>query len=335
MAENFYSILTSAGLAKLANAQVTGKKVDLTEIAVSDGGTYYNPTQNDIQLRNEVWRGNIGSVEIDSENPNWIVIESYIPATQGGFTVREVGIFDDAGDLIAIGKYPETYKPSLDDGATKDLLLRMIIEVTNASAVTMKVDPSVIIASRKYVDEKVGVVSDNLTQLDNKVMSHLAEDATDAHNATNISLIDTSNLFTSTNVEGALKELFTNVSNGKNLVGRAITDVDENITIPTDPTFQQLANAIGQISTGNKWASGQAVISQDKLPFMYVGTGSANLRYIEVYGLDFKASNIVVIANGNARGFSVYTELDDYYNYSPTVKTAPYINGGDNQCGCL
>lgn len=176
MAENFYSILTAVGLAKIANAQVSGNKVDLTQIAVGDGGgTYYNPTQNDTQLKNEVWRGNIGSVEIDHENPNWIVIESYIPSSVGGFTVREVGIFDAEGDMIAIGKYPQTFKPSLEEGASKDLLLRMIIEVTNASAVTMKVDPSVIIASRKYVDEKVGVVSNNLMQLQQEFMSHSAD----------------------------------------------------------------------------------------------------------------------------------------------------------------
>lgn len=176
MAENFYSILTAVGLAKIANAQVSGNKVNLTQIAVGDGGgTYYNPTQNDTHLKNEVWRGNIGSVEIDPENPNWIVIESYIPSTVGGFTVREVGIFDAEGDMIAIGKYPETFKPSLEEGASKDLLLRMIIEVTNASAVTMKVDPSVIIASRKYVDEKVGVVSNNLMQLQQEFMSYSAQ----------------------------------------------------------------------------------------------------------------------------------------------------------------
>lgn len=179
MAENFYSILTAVGLAKIANAQVSGNKVDLTQIAVGDGGgTYYNPTQNDTHLKNEVWRGNIGSVEIDPENPNWIVIESYIPSTVGGFTVREVGIFDAEGDMIAIGKYPETFKPSLEEGASKDLLLRMIIEVTNASAVTLKIDPGVIIASRKYVDEKVGVVSNNLMQLQQDFMSHSAENVT-------------------------------------------------------------------------------------------------------------------------------------------------------------
>ena len=109
MSETFYTILTTVGQAKIANAQVTGQKVNLTEIAVGDGGgSYYNPDQTQTSLKNEIWRGNIGSVQIDEENPNWIVIEGVVPATVGGFFVREVGIFDDAGDMVAIGKFPET-----------------------------------------------------------------------------------------------------------------------------------------------------------------------------------------------------------------------------------
>lgn len=154
--ENFYTILTRVGLAKIANSQVTGKKVDLSFIAVGDGGgNYYNPTIDVTRLKREVWRGNIGSVANDETNNNWIVVETVIPAVDGGFFVREVGLFDDAGDLIAIGKYPETYKPVLADGSAKDLYIRMIIEVSNASAVTLKIDPAIVLASRKYVEDQL------------------------------------------------------------------------------------------------------------------------------------------------------------------------------------
>lgn len=160
MAENFYTVVTNTGKAKIANSQVTGVKVDLTQMAVGDGnGAYYNPTETQTALRKEFWRGNIGSIEIDSNNPNWIIIETVIPADAGGFFVREVGLFDTAGDLIAIGKYPETYKPVLTEGSAKDLYIRMIIEVTNASAVTLKIDPAVTIASRKYVNESIAPIS--------------------------------------------------------------------------------------------------------------------------------------------------------------------------------
>jgi Phage tail-collar fibre protein len=159
MAENFYTILTNVGKAKIANAASLGTKVNMTQLAVGDGnGAYYNPTENQTSLRREVWRGLINSINTDGQNPNWIVIEIVIPASDGGFTVREVGVFDADGDLIAVGKYPETYKPVLSDGSAKDLYIRMILEVTNASSVSLKIDPSVVLASKKYVDDSVNRV---------------------------------------------------------------------------------------------------------------------------------------------------------------------------------
>lgn len=281
MAEKFYTILTHVGLAKIANSQVTGNKVNLVEMAVGDGnGAYSNPTSNDETLRDEKWRGPIGSVEIDEDNANWIVIETVIPSEIGGFFLREVGLFDEEGDLIAIGKYPETYKPVLDEGSAKDLYIRMIIEVSNASAVTLKVDPTVIIASRKYVDEKialaVGPINQNLEDLQTVIgkykqdlETHLEEKASkekfghvkvgsgikvvdgvisvEDMIASNVGITDSENHFTANNVEGALAELFTNVSDGKSLIGTAITDVDEDVDVPINPTFLHLADAIHSI----------------------------------------------------------------------------------------
>lgn len=169
MAENFYTILTAVGKAKIANAQITGTKVDLSQMAVGDGnGSYYNPTESQIALKNELWRGNINTIDVDAENSNWIIIETIVSAAAGGFSVREVGLFDTAGDLIAIGKYPETYKPQLQDGSAKDLYIRMIIEVTSATSVTLKIDPTITIASREYVDDQIEIV-------DHKVTTHLAD----------------------------------------------------------------------------------------------------------------------------------------------------------------
>lgn len=167
MAENFYTILTNVGKAKIANAASLGTKVNMTQLAVGDGnGAYYNPTENQTSLRHEVWRGIINTIHTDGQNPNWIVLETVIAANVGGFTVREVGVFDADGDLIAVGKYPETYKPVLSDGSAKDLYIRMILEVTNASSVSLKIDPSVVLASKKYVDDFVN-------RVDRKVDSHI------------------------------------------------------------------------------------------------------------------------------------------------------------------
>ena len=154
MAEKYYTILTAVGKAKIANAQVLGRKVDITHLAVGD--RQYNPSENQTALQSEVWRGNISSIHTDEENPNWIILEAVIPADVGGFNVREVGVFDAEGNLIAVGKYPETYKPILTEGSAKDLYLRMIIEVTNASSVQLKIDPTIAMPSRKWVEEEIG-----------------------------------------------------------------------------------------------------------------------------------------------------------------------------------
>lgn len=160
MAETFYTILTTVGRAKLANAQVTGQQVEFKQMALGDGsGSYYNPVETQTGLRHEVWRGNVNQVSIDPDNPSWIIVETVILANVGGFTVREAGVFDAAGDMIAIGKFPETFKPILDDGSAKDLYIRLIFEVTNASSVTLKIDPSAIFATKQYVDQKVAGVT--------------------------------------------------------------------------------------------------------------------------------------------------------------------------------
>ncbi len=153
MAENYYTIITKVGQAKIANAQVLDKKVDITHIAVGDSKS--NPNENQTALINEQWRGMIGTLDIDEDNPNWIVIEAVIPSDVGGFNVSEVGIFDASGDLIAVGKYPETYKPVIAEGSAKDLFIRMIIEVSNASSVQLKIDPTIAIPSRKWIGEEL------------------------------------------------------------------------------------------------------------------------------------------------------------------------------------
>lgn len=173
-------ILTSVGIAKLINATLTSVPLDITHMAVGDsGGSHYSPTQSATALKNEVWRGTVHLVEQSTDNPNWIVVEAVIPTTVGGFTARELGLIDAEGDLIAIGKIPETYKPIMEEGSAKDLYLKAIIEASNASSVVMKVDPSSVIANRKYVDDKIQIVSTNLTSLETRVTEHLDQEATE------------------------------------------------------------------------------------------------------------------------------------------------------------
>ncbi|WP_313757081.1 phage tail protein [Tissierella sp.] len=181
MAEQFYTILTQLGKAKIANASMLGNKVNFTDFALGDGGgKYYNPTENQIELKNEVWRGKIGQIVVDEKNSNWIIMETIIPADQGGFMIREAGIFDDEGSLLAVGKYPETYKPLITDGGAKDLYIRMILEVANTSIVNLKVDPTVILATKKDIDEVKKEVAENTNRITNLI------DDLDKHKTKNI-----------------------------------------------------------------------------------------------------------------------------------------------------
>ncbi len=151
----FYTILTDIGKAKLANATALGTTVSLQDIAVGDGGgVAVTPQTSDTALTNEVWRAALNNISIDSSNANWIVCDGYIPSDVGDFTVREVGLFDADGDMIAVGNYPDTYKPTLASGSAKDLYIKVIIEVSDAGVVELKVDPSVVLATRKYVDDE-------------------------------------------------------------------------------------------------------------------------------------------------------------------------------------
>ena len=154
---DYYTLLTALGGAKLANAHVTGTPVQLTEMAIGDGldGAAYAPSEDQTALQNEVWRAGINDIHTDADNANWLVIEGVVPEASGGWYVREVGIFDADGDLFAIGKYPETYKPMLAEGSGKDLLIRMILEISNTADVTLKIDPAIVLATRDYVDEEV------------------------------------------------------------------------------------------------------------------------------------------------------------------------------------
>ncbi|WP_315074056.1 phage tail protein [uncultured Clostridium sp.] len=163
MAEKFYSILTNIGKAKIANSIGLGSKVNFVTMKVGDGGgAYYEPTEDQTDLKNTVWQGNINHVEIDEDNPNWIHIEVMIPSDAGGFTIREYGAFDEEGNMLGICKCAETYKPVIADGSTKELLLNLILAVSNTESITLKIDPTIIFAKKSDVEQ---LRSDITTQL--------------------------------------------------------------------------------------------------------------------------------------------------------------------------
>ncbi|MDE1554078.1 MULTISPECIES: phage tail protein [Comamonas] len=155
---NFYTILTNIGAALHANAQVQQTTVPWTHMALGDGnGNPVVPQQTQTGLVREVHRLPITSLEQHPDNPNWIVVEAVVPSDVGGWTVRETALYGGAGggSCIAVGNYPATYKPVLAEGASREMVMRMVIEVSSVATVKLVIDPAVAIASRKWVESLV------------------------------------------------------------------------------------------------------------------------------------------------------------------------------------
>lgn len=160
MAESYFTTLTNTGKAMFANSPVLGKSVSFSTLAVGDGNGSYVGLDLAAMLQrttliNEVWRGSINHISVHETNSNWLVLEAFIPSDVGDFDIREVGLFDPDGNLIAIGKYPLTYKPKITQGASKDLYVKMILEVSDSAAVELKVDPAVVLATRQHVADEL------------------------------------------------------------------------------------------------------------------------------------------------------------------------------------
>lgn len=181
MAETFYTLLTTIGKAQFANSTALGTKINFKTLKVGDGnGAYYNPTEDQADLVNAKWTGNINSVSVDTDNPSWIVLETMIPSDVGGFTIREYGAFDENGNMLAIAKCAETYKPVISDGSTKELLIKMVLAVTNTENVTLKIDPTIIFAKKADVE----LVQTQVNDLKNKSNIYTTTNVGNAYSVT-------------------------------------------------------------------------------------------------------------------------------------------------------
>ncbi|WJV55692.1 phage tail protein [Prodigiosinella aquatilis] len=155
MSTKYFTLLTNIGAAKLANATALGQRLALTQMAVGDGGgTLPTPDPAQTELVNEMRRAPLNSLTVDANNSNNIIAEQVIPENEGGFWIREIGLYDADDNLIAIANCPETYKPQLQEGSGRIQTVRMILIVSNTEAVTLKIDPAVVLATRSYVNDK-------------------------------------------------------------------------------------------------------------------------------------------------------------------------------------
>ncbi|CAH4002436.1 MULTISPECIES: phage tail protein [Citrobacter] len=157
MSTKFKTIITTAGAEKLAAATVPGgKKVNITVMAVGDGGgTLPEPNAAQTKLINEVWRHALNKISKDSRNNNYIVAELVIPPEVGGFWMRELGLYDDEGALIAVANMAESYKPELAEGSGRAQTCRMVIIVSSIASVELSIDSTMVMATQDYVDDKL------------------------------------------------------------------------------------------------------------------------------------------------------------------------------------
>lgn len=177
MTAKYFAILTNQGAARLANAAALGTKLNLTQMAVGDAnGTLPTPDPTQTKLINQKRIAPLNLLTVDPANTSQIIAEQIIPENEGGFWIREIGLYDDDGILIAVANCPETYKPQLQEGSGRTQTIRMILIVSSTSAITLKIDPSVVLATRQYVDDKVIEVK---AYADNLLAAHIA--ATDPH----------------------------------------------------------------------------------------------------------------------------------------------------------
>lgn len=194
------------------------------------------PNEDMQSLEEIVYEANINAKSIDKNNPNYVNLECYIPSDVGGFEINAVGIYDEVGDLLAVGNLPRTYKPILKEGSTKELMIKIVMELSNAEEVILKLDPSVIMASRDYVDAikvelnlKINTefkkVWDELSKylLESKFNTEIAKyviltTKQDINGIKNFTKLPTSNLQASKDEEfvnlSTLKKLISSLSNG-------------------------------------------------------------------------------------------------------------------------
>lgn len=177
MATKYYALLTNVGAAKLANATALGEQVEITQMAVGDGnGALPTPNPAQTALVHELRRAPLNTLTIDPVNTNQIIAEQVIPEDVGGWWIREIGLYDSKGDLIAIANCAETYKPLLQEGSGRMQVIRVILIVSSTQAVTLKIDPSVVLATRQYVDDQIIQVK---AFVDQQLAAHIA--AADPH----------------------------------------------------------------------------------------------------------------------------------------------------------
>jgi hypothetical protein len=171
----FFAILTNVGMAKQANATALGVAWTFAQMGVGDAnGTDPMPSAAQTSLINERRRRPLNQVRVDPINAAVIIAEQIIPADEGGWWIREIGLYDADGDLVAVANCAPSFKPVLSQGSGRTQVVRMNFIVASTGNITLKIDPAVVLATREYVDTRI---MEELNKLDSKQSVRVATTA--------------------------------------------------------------------------------------------------------------------------------------------------------------
>lgn len=155
MSYKYFTVLTDVGKQKLAEAIANETALDFTEMAVGDSnGISYDPTSDMTALKHVTYRAAIGSMKINAEDKNIMEFEFVVPASTGGFYVREAGLYSSDGTLIAISRLPEQYKADMAEGAGSSMTVRILVAISSDAQIYITVPASITYATQTYVVEE-------------------------------------------------------------------------------------------------------------------------------------------------------------------------------------
>jgi phage-related tail fiber protein len=205
--KKYGTIVTDLGTRLIRDAVLEGQKINITTLAVGDGGGYYyQPTADMTELKNERWSGAINSVTVNEDSPNIIDVLAVIPSNVGGWTIREMCVKDEEGNMIAVCNTPDTEKVVITSGAAGEIEMLMHIEISNTGAITFIVDPYAITATKKDLREHDESQAAHKTAFDKKA------EVTDLNNHVNNSDIHVSHA-SMENINTAISGLIAHTEN--------------------------------------------------------------------------------------------------------------------------
>ncbi|SDX05178.1 Phage-related tail fibre protein [Pseudomonas syringae] len=272
----FFAILTHVGAAKQANADALGVAWKIAQMGVGDAnGTDPVPDASQLKLINERRRAPLNQLKVDPANNAIIIAEQVIPAEVGGFWIREIALYDSDGDMVAVANCAPSYKPALTQGSGRTQIVRINLLVSNTSNVELKIDPSVVLATRAYVD---GKVAGEINRLDNKQSVRVATSTniklSGLQTVDGINLAEGDRVLAKSQAVGKDNGVYTVVSGG-NWLRSQDADSDPEVTSALTVAVEEgalLANTIWQLIT-----DGQIRVGTTPLVFQNITAGFAPL----------------------------------------------------------